>query len=434
MAVINDVGRVRGRKAARGTKLILILLIAAANLVAYIPENGQYVYVAITTVVCLSFPLSHFSQGRIPTTPGGGAVVAILAWFALSVLWSQYLDHSLFNVGWLLALGLTYYVVYLGLRRAGSIRPLSLGIGLSLLSYFVLTLRELGLDLFAVQRYAPLSINENLFARSIMLGVIVVCAALLGPRSRSTKLTLSGGLVLLFWSQVHFTGSRKGFVLTVLVLALFAFHYGRGKSFGKKVVFGVLSALAVFVGVHEVRGTFVWQRTQAVRALRDPMGAEEGSLLVRVERAKRAHALVREKPIAGWGLHQYQYVAGWGDNAYSHSNYIEILVNHGVVGLLMYYSLFLWLLLKYRRNRVNLSVHSRFLFVAMWCTSMLWDVAAVSYQTTSTWVIVASLAFLASNRDVFTGDRGTHGFRNGANGRPVERIGRASGASAHSWS
>ena len=87
----------------------------------------------------------------------------------------------------------------------------------------------------------------------------------------------------------------------------------------------------------------------------------------------------------GWGLHQFQYVSG--TQKYSHSNYAELMANHGMLGLILFYSIYFSMYRLYVKTRKVMPVYVRFFLISLVVTSLLWDIAAVSYQTTSTWIV-----------------------------------------------
>lgn len=70
----------------------------------------------------------------------------------------------------------------------------------------------------------------------------------------------------------------------------------------------------------------------------------------------------KEKPLIGYGLGNYSVLFmqkyNWGIAYYAHNNYIELLVNTGIIGIMIYYSLFISLILMFisilkKRNENN---------------------------------------------------------------------------------
>lgn len=391
--------------------LATVLLVLGANLIAYIPGNGQYLYAAIVATASLPLILQPIlsRRGGFPRVAGGGYVFVALSFFAVSALWAGVLDRAPYNAAWLFVLALTYCAAFLGLKAARSLEPFFIGIFCALALYLGLAVWELGGNIGAISRYAPLEINENLFGRTILFGIIAVCYFLIRSQGQKRDPLAFALLFLFVGAQIALTGSRKGLILTGLALIFFVVYYSPGRSLLKKFGFiaGLIFVVAYFAsGIQE---SLVWERTQAISTIGSSQGPEEASLAIRLDMAGIALNLFADRPIAGWGLHQYQYLSGWA--AYSHSNYLEILVNHGIVGLLLYYSLYLALFRRYLQRRGSWPDSDRFVFVCLCLTSLMWDVAAVSYQTSSTWVVIAILAFLVSRptveseRDLCSGSR-----------------------------
>jgi len=63
------------------------------------------------------------------------------------------------------------------------------------------------------------------------------------------------------------------------------------------------------------------------------------SILMRDQMLKDATNLWLQRPFTGWGLDQFRAVSGWG--TYSHDNYVELLANGGLVGLMLYLMIYL---------------------------------------------------------------------------------------------
>ena len=61
----------------------------------------------------------------------------------------------------------------------------------------------------------------------------------------------------------------------------------------------------------------------------------------------------KERPLLGHGIENFRYLYAQevGKETYSHNNYIELLVNNGIVGLLLYYSFYISVILKANDRR-----------------------------------------------------------------------------------
>jgi len=112
-----------------------------------------------------------------------------------------------------------------------------------------------------------------------------------------------------------------------------------------------------------------------------------------------------QKPVFGHGIDQFRYVGSY--TTYSHNNYTEVLANFGVVGLLLYYGIFLSLFV---RAAVGASRGSQtaWVILGILVSVVLMDVARVSYSSRMTWIFVMIMALYSSGSQMLpsTVDRG----------------------------
>lgn len=64
----------------------------------------------------------------------------------------------------------------------------------------------------------------------------------------------------------------------------------------------------------------------------------DASTTERLALYKEGIRLWSERPLFGWGTNRFRYINTVALDTYSHSNYIELLANHGLVGLILFYS------------------------------------------------------------------------------------------------
>lgn len=95
-----------------------------------------------------------------------------------------------------------------------------------------------------------------------------------------------------------------------------------------------------------------------------------------------------EKPIFGHGVDQYRYVGN--NTTYSHNNFTELLADFGVVGLVLYYAIFMLLLMRTVRGIAGGSDRA-WVVLAILIAIILMDLARVSYSSRLTWVLLAVL-------------------------------------------
>jgi O-antigen ligase len=70
----------------------------------------------------------------------------------------------------------------------------------------------------------------------------------------------------------------------------------------------------------------------------------EASFNTRQKLIEKGVLAYKQKPILGWGLDNFRYVINNG-GYYAHNNFVEILVNGGIVGFCFYYLKYFYLIL-----------------------------------------------------------------------------------------
>lgn len=90
-----------------------------------------------------------------------------------------------------------------------------------------------------------------------------------------------------------------------------------------------------------------------------------------------------QKPLFGYGINNYQilYAGISGRYVYSHNNYIEILVNVGMIGFVAYYAYYIYLLRKLWNKKGN-SLNLRNFFIAYVICLLPFELGAITYNFT----------------------------------------------------
>lgn len=159
---------------------------------------------------------------------------------------------------------------------------------------------------------------------------------------------LIGAVVVISVIGIIYSGSRKGF-LGVLAFVLCWFLFCHSRSVFKKPISTLVILLISLVGIYYTTGyvlssTYLGERLEYAK--------EYGSSL-RVLMYKEGWEMIREKPILGVGLDNFRVLSATG--MYSHSDYIEVAANTGVVGFVLHFSIYivLWRRLKRIQAMIN---------------------------------------------------------------------------------
>jgi O-antigen ligase len=315
----------------------------------------------------------------------------------VSLIWT---NQSVSFVATLLQLFVVSLIMINMIVYQGNVRSITYGFVAGLLAATYDLWKQLGG--FAIQnewdRLSSYAGNANVYAIALFIGIILCMESMMLKTETSRHRTAAAVskltyllLVLLFTYEIFFlSGSRKG----MIAVFLFGFMYFL------KVLFKVkfLQKIAmVAVGAAAMTGLFfVMQKSvffeRLNRAYEMLLGNNvvEGSLNERSHMISDGLLLWQQKPIFGWGTDQFRYLSGY--QTYSHNNFVELLGNNGLVGLVLYYSMILILLFAGLRLLVSGNdnqKHYGWLNLTVLFILIFWDFALVSYYSKLQWVILS---------------------------------------------
>ncbi len=315
----------------------------------------------------------------------------------LSLIWTnQSVDFSTT----LVQLFLISFVMINIIRHLGQIRSITYGFLSALLVASVDMLAKM--DSMVVtddnMRISSFLGNANVFAIALFIGVMLIVDALFNDRlrSRSAGIRLVANLLLsvlgmLFIYEVIFlTGSRKAMIALFIFSLLFFFRYLLKAKFLMKIVILAAGAGVFSVLLMVTKESVFFQRFNKVFDMLLGKSVREGSINERSSMIFDGLSLWRQHPLLGWGTDQFRYVSGY--QTYSHNNYVELLSNNGLVGLILYYLMFVFLLaagISLIRSGDKTANHYGWLNLTTLAILIFWDFALVSYYSKLHWVVLS---------------------------------------------
>lgn len=242
--------------------------------------------------------------------------------------------------------------------------------------------------------------NPNAYSFALLVGVILIANRIVTVREKAFPKILLYILGVMFFSYqiLYATGSRKGFILLFLFLGLLTLLMAKRVNLTKKVFVSFFLVGSMVISLWWVKELPVFQRILNISLYIQGESIGERSLGTRVLMYATGLELFYQRPLLGWGAQQYEYISGF--KTYSHSNFIEILANHGVIGLFIYYMLFVSLISRvWRLKKKTLSKKEkamRYWILTSIVFLLVWDVAAVSYYNKLFWILLATLIGVTS--------------------------------------
>jgi len=194
--------------------------------------------------------------------------------------------------------------------------------------------------------------------------------------------------------SILFTGARQVFLMIcVFLLAwLFLKDYKNIVKNMRNIIIGiiVISILLVLIMKVDFLYMLLGSRIEEMLHLLSGQNVAEHSLNSRANMIKSGIEWFKSSPILGYGIDTYKvmYNNSFGVNYYAHNNYIEILVDLGLIGCVTYYVFYFKLL----KNLYKFKLHENYTACILFClviAQFFLDIAFVSYGSRILIIIVS---------------------------------------------
>lgn len=162
------------------------------------------------------------------------------------------------------------------------------------------------------------------------------------------------------------SASRKAIIFVIMPMAIY--YVVKEKNLLKKmnkVIFVLLGIFILFLFImnNEYLYSIIGIRIETMMNGILGIGKTDGSTSLRLKMIDWGVEWFKEKPYLGYGINNYRYLLGttketsFGiEGAYAHNNYIELLVDVGIIGLFLYYYVYIKMIKKYLRKKNELNL------------------------------------------------------------------------------
>jgi len=217
-----------------------------------------------------------------------------------------------------------------------------------------------------------------------------------GTKMGRWRLICSGLVVFAF----VFTGSRTMLLVVATQSAFFLVHvlaHYKDQALWRRLVLccAVLLASALVINwstVTDKTAEFLSTTQVVARAGKLDENRKGSSVYIRERMVSVGLHLWAEQPFAGHGAGQFSSLSGF--NMYAHNNYVELLANDGIIGLILYYivpAAMLFIVLRPRAGS-SFSLETRVNVTITVLALLILDVATVTLRSKGYWVFLVSLA------------------------------------------
>ena len=223
--------------------------------------------------------------------------------------------------------------------------------------------------------------NVNLVAMQITYSLI--CLFMLYKQGVNRGKYLFIGIVMSI--AILFTGSRKG-IISIILFIFFIMFFKNINNITKSTRNIIISLVIIVVVLIVVMNndflyTVLGSRIEEVINLFLGNNVTERSLNNRNDMIKLGLEWFRYRPFLGYGIDTYKviYNSFYSIDYYAHNNYIEILVDMGILGILCFYSRYIVYLIKIMKIKIYKNKYACMLFSFL-LVQLFIDIAAVTYE------------------------------------------------------
>ncbi len=230
--------------------------------------------------------------------------------------------------------------------------------------------------------------NENTIGIFMANAVLCCFSFIFYSKGLFKKIALSI-LMVVFITMLLLTGSKKAIIFIVVGSLIYLFCFTRKQNVSKKIFIVMLILILVLAIIYAVSnlaafGTIKSRLEQLVEFLTGEGEASQTDQN-RINMISGGMSAFLESPIFGNGT-GYSYVLF---GTYSHNNFVEILMNYGIVGFSIYYLHYLFLIPKLWKMAKNKDIYAIY-FLTYIILQILLSIGWVNYYDRMAQLVTAA--------------------------------------------
>ncbi|MFS0620663.1 O-antigen ligase family protein [Priestia megaterium] len=211
-------------------------------------------------------------------------------------------------------------------------------------------------------------------------------------------------LSLILTVALVMTASKKAIIIAILVFLVVIPMGKKGTVQKVKYLLIMLVMLSIMIKLAtEIPAIYelAIQRMEGFVSLLLGTGDVDKSTAIREELLQTAWKVFLEHPVLGVGLNGFRFFNP--ENAYAHSNFLELLADCGIIGFIIYYSIYVIILkrfwMKYRSN----PIYGMYMMI-IFCIVAL-EATQITYYLESVQFVLATLFLLTKYGDSILTDK-----------------------------
>lgn len=245
--------------------------------------------------------------------------------------------------------------------------------------------------------------NANAIASFTAWGGILAVFLIVYSNKKTEK--IRWGIVAIFLIVMTFyTGSRKGVIIVVGTLLIYNLYANRGNKRVRNICFVVLALIVLYIFIMNNEEIYILVGARLERMVQELTGhrTTEQSMSMRMLMITYGMRWFTERPILGYGLGNYSVLFSrtFGLDTYSHCNYVEILVSGGVVGFIIYYSIYVRIFTKYIKEMLRRHNKIIIYFFSILLINTILNMALVCYSDI-TYITILLIVYLICDKKLY---------------------------------
>jgi len=201
-------------------------------------------------------------------------------------------------------------------------------------------------------------------------------------------------------TMILFTGSRVAFVFIFFGSVFLTYFKNKNSSKGKIIKNIIILLLISFIFYYLVFNTSLFysilgKRVESALKFVGSGEMNDRSIFERVYMIRFGFNMFKERPLIGYGIDNFRVLlekSSINMKTYAHCNYIELLVDVGILGTIIYYTIYVYTLLYLKKIKDNVGL--KYLFLTLFLCLFIIDLASVNYYIKHTYFIFAMSSIL----------------------------------------
>lgn len=226
--------------------------------------------------------------------------------------------------------------------------------------------------------------NANTYGKAFSYGVV---AGVYLALYKKKWLCLAGCLVFLFFALS--SGSKKAILIILIgVFVLLIFRFGRNHPF-QLILWSAVALLVLYYVIRLPIFSVAFERFTGFLS-----GEKDYGDKIRANMIETGLAMFRKKPLFGWGMTAFAEISGF--DTYSHNNFVELLANYGLIGFGLFYSLYAYVIVKFR-HLFRYRTPAYLMMFTVLLAVLITDYGIVSYGIKWNWMVIGTAGAMAVN-------------------------------------